>query len=376
MIRKMILLGLMGALLAGLVGVGLLITARESVEIQAQQAEYVGAETCRACHPGDYDYWKASGHANKLRKAEDARLAGLPKPAYVKWTDILFVVGGYRWKARYINQEGFFITGGKDPKTGAEIKGQNQFNLETRKFVDWEAGKEKKYDCGSCHTTGYSKEGNQLGKPGLIGTWKFEGIQCEACHGPGREHAATGDKTKIKIDRTAAACGTCHRRGDDMTVIPAAGGFIDHREQYQELLKSPHNPDKEAKPGEKFSCVTCHKPHRTAGLSIKSEATCAACHAKAAEDFKDSRMAKAGVTCEDCHMAEAAKTAVKRGPFEGDLKSHLFKINPDVKAPMFTPDGKFAMGYLTWQYACLQCHAGRDEAWAAQYIKGVHKLGK
>jgi len=344
----------------------------------AQQAEYVGADTCKTCHTSDYDHWKASGHAHMLRKAEDARLAGLPKPVYVKWDDILFVVGGHRWKARYVNKDGFFITGGKDPKTGAEIKGQNQFNLETRKFADWEAGKEKKYDCGSCHTTGYSKEGNQLGKPGLIGTWKFEGIQCEACHGPGKEHAATGDKTKIKIDRSAAACGTCHSRGEDMTVIPATGGFIEHHEQYQELLQSPHSPDKEAKPGEKFSCVTCHKPHRTSGLSIKAD--CASCHAAQAEEFKGSAMDKAGVRCEDCHMAEATKSAVKRSPFEGDVMAHIFKINLDPKASMFykKDDKEYANAKdgLTLDFACLQCHSDHDTAWAAQYAKDVHKLGK
>lgn len=356
-------LGLLLVAAAATVGVILATSAQ-------QEATYVGAEKCMTCHRGDYDHWKASGHANILRTAESARLAGLPKPAYVSWDDILFVIGGFDWKARYISKkDGYIITGGKDPKTGEEIKGQNQFNLETEKFVDYEAGKVVPYNCGKCHTTGYSAEGHQLGLEGLVGTWAFENVQCEACHGPGSEHAKTGDKTKIKIDTSAAFCGTCHSRGTDMTVIPAKAGFIDHHEQYQELLQSPHKD---------LSCVTCHKPHRTSGLSIKAD--CASCHPTQAEEFKDSAMAKAGIVCMDCHMAEAVKSAVKRSPFEGDVMAHIFKINLDPTATMFyTKDGKEyadATKGLTLDFACLQCHSDHDMTWAAQYAPKAHTLGK
>jgi hypothetical protein len=43
---------------------------------------------------------------------------------------------------------------------------------------------------------------------------------------------------------------------------------------------------------------------------------------------------------------------------------------------MFTPDGKFATGKLTADFACLSCHAGRDKAWAAAQAKGIHARGK
>lgn len=325
-------------------------------------ATYVGSEVCAACHRAIYDSFKSTGHPYKLRTAAEAKAAGLPKPSYVEWGDILFVIGGFKWKARYIDQNGYIITQSKD----GSIKGKNQFNIETEQFVDYEPGKAKPYDCGSCHTTGYSKEGNQLGKPGLIGTWALNGIQCEACHGPGSEHAwSGGDKTKIKIDRSAATCGTCHSRGTNMAVIPAKPPFIEHHEQYQEMLQSPHK---------KLDCVTCHNPHKRARLDMN--ATCASCHFTQVADFQDSKHQKAGVRCESCHMPNLVKTAVQRGPFEADIPAHLFTINTDTKAKQFTDDGKFANGYVTWQYACLPCHSGRDEAWAAQNMKGVHKLGK
>jgi hypothetical protein len=44
-------------------------------------------------------------------------------------------------------------------------------------------------------------------------------IGCENCHGPGAEHASTGDKTKIinpknlSYERQLEVCGQCHFRG-------------------------------------------------------------------------------------------------------------------------------------------------------------------
>lgn len=344
-------------------------------------ATYVGSDKCASCHRAIYDTFLSTGHPYKLRDAKDARAAGLPKPGYVSWDDILFVIGGFKWKARYVGQDGYIITQNKD----GSIKGKNQFNIESEQFSDYNAGQKTAYNCGECHTTGYSKTGNQLGKEGLVGTWAFNGIQCEACHGPASQHTAGPSKANIKKETSALACAQCHRRGTllnpdgslhvDMTIIPVKSGpFIDHREQFQEMRVSKHA---------NLNCVSCHNPHQRARL-VKN--TCATCHPSQVEAVKGSKHDKPGVSCEDCHMADAAQTAVRRGPFQGDLPSHLFKINTDVEAPFVTKvkitrEGKeveveTAAGYLTWQYACLQCHQGRDKAWAAQSIKGVHTLGK
>lgn len=339
------------------------LTSSSINSVNAQtQPKFVGAEKCAMCHRAYYDNWKATGHPNKLRTAKEAREAGVPKPDYVSWDDILLVIGGFKWKARYVGQDGFIITQSPDGK----IQGKNQFNRETETFSDYNPGKKVPYDCGECHTTGYKKEGNQLNKPGLIGTWAFNGIQCEACHGPGGDHAAKPSKANIKVDKSAAFCSTCHRRGYDMNVIPVKGsGFIDHREQYQELLQSPHKS---------FNCVDCHNPHKSARLDLK--ATCSTCHDKQVAAYKDSKHQKARVTCVNCHMTDLGETAVRRGPHRGDLSTHLFKINIDPNAKQLTDDKKFSQGYITLAYACLYCHADRNTSWAAQYAKGIHKMGK
>jgi hypothetical protein len=320
---------------------------------------YVGSETCARCHADKYSSFKVSGHPWKLKTAEVAKSNPLPLPEGYAWDDISYVIGGYKWKARYMDDKGYIIT-----SAGGE-PGKNQYNMMVGTWSNYHPGEEKKYDCGRCHTTGYSKEGNQGGLEGIVGTWAFEGVQCESCHGPGKEHVDKGgDKTAITVDSSSAQCGTCHIRGE-AEGIPAKGGFIRHHEQYNEILASPHKP---------FNCVTCHDPHQKAEFSIKAE--CATCHINVITEFAGSQMQKVGVTCTDCHMPMATKSAVSLGPNKGDVKTHLFRINTDSAASMFTEDGGQAKDFITLDFACLQCHQDKDTSWAADYAKGVHGLGK
>jgi formate-dependent nitrite reductase cytochrome c552 subunit len=333
--------------------------------------EYVGSRPCKACHKDQANDTTVSGHPHKLRKAEEARHAGIPLPEGYTWDDISYVIGGHIWKARYIDKEGYIITS-TGPKKDIRAKnqgkiepGKNQYNVKTGTWSDYHPGEKKKYDCGACHTTGYKKEGHQDGMPGIVGTWSEPGVQCEACHGPGGDHiGGKGYKGNIKVDRSAAACGACHVRGKPNT-IPASGGFIRHHEQYNEILASPHGP---------LGCVTCHDPHKTAKFSIRAK--CEVCHPKQAQEFAGSAMQRGNVQCMDCHMPEATKSAEAQGKYRGDVKTHLFKINLDPNARMFTADGNFANGFLTVEFACLGCHSGETRSWAFSKSKGIHSYGK
>lgn len=329
-------------------------------------AGYAGSQTCGTCHQKIYDTFRATGHPVKLRPAAEARAAGVPKPDFVEWNEILYVIGGFRWKARYVDQNGYIITGSADGK----VQGRNQFNLENSSWTNYNAGRQKMvYDCGECHTTGYAPVGNQLRKPGLQGTWALDGIQCEACHGRGAVHAKSPSKANIRIDRSAALCGQCHRRGTDMAVIPAAGGFIEHREQYQEFLRSKHS-------GAGLTCVTCHDPHRRA-RELKTAGQCSACHTGTATAFRGSRHQRAGLTCESCHMANVARNALARTRWEADAPTHLVKIITDPAVTTFNAAGNAVAGDgITTEFTCLRCHSDRNKAWAATASRGIHSLGK
>ncbi len=84
-------------------------------------------------------------------------------------------------------------------------------------------------------------------------------------------------------------------------------------------------------------------------------------------------MQAVGVTCVDCHMPAAMKSAVSVSKVKGDVKSHLFRINTDAEASMFSEDGTTAKGFLTVDFACLSCHQDKDVAWAASNARGMHK---
>ncbi|OFX16004.1 MAG: hypothetical protein A2Z18_04315 [Armatimonadetes bacterium RBG_16_58_9] len=72
-------------------------------------------------------------------------------------------------------------------------------------------GQEKNAECLPCHTTGYGKGGfvDEATTPGLKGT------TCEACHGPGADHADhMGDKTKIQRAPSGQVCADCHQQNN------------------------------------------------------------------------------------------------------------------------------------------------------------------
>jgi formate-dependent nitrite reductase cytochrome c552 subunit len=100
------------------------------------------------------------------------------------------------------------------------------------------------------------------------------------------------------------------------------------------------------------------------------------CHIKEASEYVGSLMALRKVKCMDCHMPKATKSAINISKYEGDIRTHLFKINIDPDAKMFTEDGKFANGFITLEFACLGCHPAASKEWALRYAKGIHTFGK
>ena len=85
--------------------------------------EYVGSEACAECHEETYDVFMDSGHPYKLTKVENGQPPEYPftelpgPPDGYTWDDISYVIGGYNWKARFIDQDGFIITGDENATT-------------------------------------------------------------------------------------------------------------------------------------------------------------------------------------------------------------------------------------------------------------------
>jgi hypothetical protein len=57
-------------------------------------------------------------------------------------------------------------------------------------------------------------------------------------------------------------------------------------------------------------------------------------------------------------MPYATKSATSINKYVADMKTHIFKINPEEEGEMFSKDGSIANGStgVTLEYVCYQCH--------------------
>jgi len=322
---------------------------------------YIGAEYCANCHPLDpteadnYADWRTSGHRFILQGSAEAQNRALPLPEGFSWDDISYVVGGHSTKAIYLDDTGHIITGTVD-REGNAVDGMNQYNLLTGEWSDFHPGEDKPYDCGRCHTTGYSESGSMNGLPGIEGSFAYPGVECEVCHGPGGTMA---------VNQSPEACGTCHKH-PDTDGIEAADGFIRSEGQYSEFKAGAHS---------ELSCVSCHNPHKPAEFGLKKQ--CEDCHSELAARYATTFKGEAGIQCEDCHMPYATLSGQPLGPHKGDKRTHIFSIDTRGDASMFTEDGSEVTltdgkAAVTLDFVCQRCHQGRSVELLSYYAKDFH----
>jgi Doubled CXXCH motif (Paired_CXXCH_1)/Cytochrome c554 and c-prime len=397
-LKKIVLVIFATALVLGLVG------CRPDQQMSPPVAEtaydnYAGSEACAGCHSSIYNKFIQSGHPYKLTKVVNGQkplvypftsLPDIPNMNGLKdgdnslgrpdsYGEVSYVIGGYNWKARFVDLNGYIIT-------GSDV----QYNYETGGWVSYHNDEvDKPYDCGKCHTTGWIPVEDGAGRkdnlPGMDGNFFVGGVHCEECHGPGAAHVNThGDITQITKDSSAELCGRCHTR-DSQNRIAASGGYIKHHEQYDELLGL--DPDNMAAGGmgkhlrAGVGCNSCHDPHTSTVHELKTGipgviVQCESCHADkviaATNMHSQQNLEEKGLlskpngkkisNCLSCHMPKLTKSAVGHaavggGPAVGDIKTHIFKIDLS-KTDQFTDGGSFAYPWLTTKTACKQCHNG------------------
>lgn len=185
---------------------------------------------------------------------------------------------------------------------------------EDQKFLDEWKNLNSPVSCLRCHTTGFNP---------TEGTFKFEGVTCEQCHGPG---------DTMEIDESVELCATCHS---------------DPYPTFEEWRSSPGHMD--------VTCNDCHEPHSLRITADSPTDLCSSCHETQFEKFEETRHGSAGVDCIDCHMYKRpadfrTRTAASTG--------HAFSMTPQQldctschDRPLFKHDvlGEGAS-------ACLSCH--------------------
>jgi hypothetical protein len=189
--------------------------------------------------------------------------------------------------------------------------------------------------CLRCHVSGTQVEdkgtrNHYSGPPFLQG-----GITCEACHGDGAQHVASGgsggivNPAKLDPERRDSVCISCHLEGD--VAVPRLGrsvvnyrpgeriaGYISYFVRQGANTSSRAVSQVEAlnqsrckrMSGDAMSCMTCHNPHRWIGAGERVafyRSKCLQCHAQA--KYATAHFS-ANPDCTACHMPKSAPTDI------------------------------------------------------------------
>lgn len=326
---------------------------------------YVGSDTCGKCHGDAYKSWKDTAHSKMGQKIADgsvlqeikwdAQLSTIPQfdlngvkvsgLGYAQNTKPIFTIGSVH-KQRFVfdtNADGDdSVIDVNDLKImpqewirPANGQGDKWQDYSSKKWKNWK-------ECAGCHFTGVKADV----KANKVQVAEFN-IGCEACHGPGKQHVASGgDKTKIYSGAQAYSCGACHTRGyndyttkefefipnlmpwDDPAKVadkythagengneldafwgndPVNGPSKKHHQQYLDWRRSGHATIFERNiqlPNFGDSCLKCHSA--TAYIAAEKGEKVTLADFKAGGKFENDR---AGVTCVVCHTSHATKTA-------------------------------------------------------------------
>ncbi|MGR4841170.1 tetratricopeptide repeat protein [Rhizobium sp. LARHSG275] len=238
--------------------------------------------------------------------------------------------------------------------------------------------------CIDCHSTDpqakFQPQTNEY-KSSYVAT----SIGCQSCHGPGAKHVASAQSGNLsssipdiglpKVD--AGICFACHARRTKLLngyqpgkpfldyFSPALlrqdlyfpdGQILDEVFEYGSFQQS-----KMARAG--VTCLDCHRPHE-AGLKAEGNALCTQCHTETKPErfvrqdpsglfdtpaHTRHQAGSTGAQCANCHMPE--RTYMKVDP----RRDHSFVIpRPDLSTTLGTPN------------ACTTCHVGRTNDWAAE----------
>jgi predicted CXXCH cytochrome family protein len=149
--------------------------------------------------------------------------------------------------------------------------------------------------CLQCHTTGYTP---------ADGSYKFEGVTCESCHGAYQlGHGSPQMQTKMPITPDATLCARCHKSTTN------------------EWRASKHS-------AAGIQCEACHDPHTQKQKADNINALCTNCHKDPGATFTHGTHATAGLQCSNCHMYTAQEN---NSPIGGLLSTgHTFAVGSDT----------------------------------------------
>lgn len=306
--------------------------------LTAQNASYVGAETCGKCHAAQFSGQSASAHAHALARAAQHPLAG----SFVPGQELLRPPRFHFQFRRTGTELRVAVSDGKDtsdvPIEWAFGSGEQAVTFVSRLDSNWYLEHYFTYysairalaptpghegyrsntlalargvlyrsvdpisgvvKCFECHSTG---------PPGIGAGQEIHpaelGVRCEACHGPGSLHAkAAGQRLIQNPGRMSASeinqlCGKCHRAPQDGPLNDSNKAW---NVRHQPIYLSRSSCFLKSKGA--LSCLTCHDLHRELDRAPASyNQKCAACHRSVKHSQASGYTTARVAGCVECHM--------------------------------------------------------------------------
>ncbi|MFK7739546.1 MAG: ammonia-forming cytochrome c nitrite reductase subunit c552 [Planctomycetota bacterium] len=206
------------------------------LEVAAHDDGYIGSQTCRACHPAEHASWHGSFHRTMTQVVDRGKLVAEFEQLEVDWFDkrvalewrgdklwVRFVRGGARPGPVEAPIEQ--MTGSHNLQVLWYATGQQRelapvpvcYHIEEQRWLPLtsvfvlppefhdppEPGVWNR-SCAMCHTTDPRPRVDRDRADTHVGEF---GVACEACHGPGAEHAASNRNPLTRYARRLAGGG-------------------------------------------------------------------------------------------------------------------------------------------------------------------------
>jgi len=329
--------------------------------------EYVGAAACAECHAAEYDAWRRSPHGRSMAVATPDTVLGnfdggsteLPdgQVSFSHEGDAYFMTiasrsGADRRRVDVVLASGrqhqlYLVKGAGGLLTLLPVvwstKTSEWLPLSLYQSADLDPGSSHYWGaqdvakgCVSCHL---SQHYRHVAADGVSNAWVDLSINCEACHGPGREHirrrrAGSTDEVyrdlnKLGSEEESRVCGGCHGFQLKRYVFPPADDKLPQifvtslindalRPDGTQHLTSYQYPGHVLSAGfaqKILKCKDCHAPHDLLARNKRGESAQGTLSNKQCTGCHENRVTPASVRahshhstatrCVDCHMANS-----------------------------------------------------------------------
>ena len=402
-------------------------------------AQYIGVTECTGCHAKEHDAWKGSDHDLAMQIADAKSVLGDFANAKFKYAGItstfsqrdgkFFVntdgpdgkLADYEIKYAFgvhpLQQYLIEFPGGRmqalsiawDSRPKAQggqrwVHLSPDRNIKAGDWLHWTAGGQNwNFTCAECHSTNLRKNFDAKADAYKT-TWSELNVACEACHGPGSNHAnwarkqgdwealaatkglalalderkgvtwtplAETGNARRSVPRSSSreidTCTRCHGRAARISDDYVHGkppldthrlALLDDNLYWNDgqMRDEVYNWGSFAQSrmhAQGVTCSDCHDPH-SLKQKAPGNAVCAQCHQPAKFDgaaHTHHAAGTPGAACAACHMPTT--TYMQADP----RHDHSIRIpRPDLSAKFGIPN------------ACNNCHAKQTPEWAAAAI--------